>query len=64
MNTSDIEPKLVFASGSKGIETQEDSEVFVKTSKRSLWQAITFEEGAMAHINQDLKTLYGKTGVL
>jgi hypothetical protein len=40
---------LTFDNCGKGLESQGES--IEKTSKRSIWQSITFQEGAIAHIS-------------
>jgi len=62
MTTDLISNNLTFDNCGKGIASQGES--IEKTSKRSLWQSITFQEGAIAHITQNLTKMYGKTGIL
>ena len=54
--------QLTFDNCSKGLASQGES--IEKTTKRSLWQSLTFQEGAIAHITQNLTEMYGKTGIL
>ena len=62
MTTDITTSKLTFDNCGKGLESQGES--IEKTTKRSIWQNITFQEGAIAHISQNLTQMYGKTGIL
>jgi len=49
MTTDITTSKLTFDNCGKGLESQGES--IEKTSKRSIWQSITFQEGEIAHIS-------------